>query len=383
VTHYDAIVLGVGGMGSASLFHLARRGLRVLGIERFNIPHEMGSSHGLTRIIRLAYYEHPSYVPLLRRAYELWRQLENMVQERLLIVTGSIDASPADGEIFTGSKASCDIHHLPHEILDHQALRVRFPGYRLPQGIAAVYQPDGGFLLSERCIVAHVVAAQELGAEVHGQERAIGWEPKGDGVVLWTDAERYSADRLVICSGAWGAKLVPELATLAVPERQVLAWFQPTRPALFRLHAFPVFNMAVEEGRYYGFPTYGIPGFKVGRYHHLEQRVDPDQMDREVHREDEKLLRSFTARYFPDAAGPTMSLKTCLFTNTPDEHFILDLHPQLPQICIAAGFSGHGFKFCSVVGEIMADLAQTGRSRHDLNLFRLQRFKEAAPIPPT
>jgi sarcosine oxidase len=382
VTHYDAIVLGVGGMGSAALYHLARRGLRALGIERYNIPHEMGSSHGLTRIIRLAYYEHPSYVPLLRRAYELWRQLENTVQERLLIITGSIDASPEDGEVFRGSKASCDIHHLPHEVLGYRELNTRFPGYRLSRGMAAVYQPDGGFLLSERCIVAHVMAAQELGAEVHGRERVIGWEPKGDGVALQTDRERYSADRLVICSGAWGAKLVPELAALAVPERQVLAWFQPTRPALFRVHAFPVFNMSVEEGRYYGFPIYGIPGFKVGRYHHLEQRVDPDQMDREAHCEDEAVLRSFTARYFPDATGPTMSLKTCLFTNTPDEHFILDLHPELPQVCIAAGFSGHGFKFCSVVGEIMADLAQRGRSQHNLDLFRLQRFQETLRVPP-
>jgi sarcosine oxidase len=376
VTHYDAIVLGVGGMGSAALYHLARRGLRVLGIERYNIPHEMGSSHGLTRIIRLAYYEHPSYVPLLRRAYELWRQLENMVQERLLIITGSVDASPENGEVFQGSKTSCDIHHLPHEVLDSRELTSRFPGYRLPREIVALYQPDGGFLLSERCIVAHVSAALELGAEVHGQERVLGWEAKGNGVEVGTERERYGADKLVICAGAWGAKLIPELAALAVPERQVLAWFQPARPGLFRAQNFPVFNMAVAEGRYYGFPMYGIPGFKVGRYHHLEQRVDPDQMDREAHREDEEPLRSFTARYFPDAAGPTMSLKTCLFTNTPDEHFILDLHPEFPQVCIAAGFSGHGFKFCSVVGEIMADLAQTGRSQHDLGLFRLQRFRE-------
>ena len=379
MTHYDAIVLGVGGMGSAALYHLARRRLRVLGIERYNIPHEMGSSHGLTRIIRLAYYEHPSYVPLLRRAYELWRQLENRVQERLLIVTGSVDASPADGEVFCRSKASCDIHHLPYEILDHHDLNARVPGYRLPAGMMALYQPDGGFLLAERCIVAHVIAAQECGAEVHGQERVLEWEAKGRGVEVHTDRGRYSADKLVICAGAWGSKLVPELAHLAVPERQVLGWFQPTRPALFRPHAFPVFNMAVEEGRYYGFPIYGIPGVKVGRYHHREERVDPDQMDREPHREDEEVLRRFTARYFPEAAGPTMSLKTCLFTNTPDGHFVLDLHPTLPQVCIAAGFSGHGFKFCSIVGEIMADLAQTGRSRHDLELFRLRRFREVSP----
>ncbi len=380
--HYDAIVLGVGGMGSAALYHLARRGAQVLGIERYNIPHEMGSSHGLTRIIRLAYYEHPSYVPLLRRAYELWRQLENAVQERLLIITGSIDASAEHDDVFKGSKASCEIHHLLHDVLDSQELRARFPGYRLPQDIVALYQPDGGFLLSERCIVAHVMAAQELGAEVHGQEQVMGWEPRGHGAEVRTDRDRYGADKLIMCAGAWGAKLISELTTLAVPERQVLAWFQPIRPALFRLHTFPVFNMAVEEGRYYGFPLHGIPGFKVGRYHHLAQHVDPDRMDREVHREDEEVLRSFTARYFPEAAGPTMSLKTCLFTNTPDEHFILDLHPQFPQVCLATGFSGHGFKFCSVVGEIMADLAQQGESRHSLDLFRLRRFQKAVGVVP-
>lgn len=376
MTDYDAIVLGVGGMGSAALYHLARRGLRVLGIERYNIPHEMGSSHGLTRIIRLAYYEHPSYVPLLRRAYELWRQLENTVQERLLIITGSIDASPEGDEIIEGSKLSCAIHHLPHEILDSQELSKRFPAYRLPRGMSALYQPDGGFLLSERCIVAHVMAALEMGAEVHGQEEVLGWEATNDGVEMRTDRSHYRAAKLVLCAGAWQAKLVPDLVRLAVAERQVLAWFQPLRPELFRLQTFPVFNMAVEEGRYYGFPVYGIPGFKVGRYHHLSQVVDPDLMDRGAHWEDEEVLRSFTARYFPDAAGPTMSLKTCLFTNTPDAHFILDLHPELPQVAIAAGFSGHGFKFCSVVGEVMADLVQEGRSRHNLDLFTIRRFEK-------
>jgi sarcosine oxidase len=224
------------------------------------------------------------------------------------------------------------------------------------------------------------MAALELGAEVHGQERLVGWQPKGRGVEVQTDGERYSAGKLVMCAGAWEAQLIPELTGLAVPERQVLAWFQPRHPALFHLARFPVFNMAVEEGRYYGFPVYGIPGFKVGRYHHLAQRVDPDSMDREVHREDEAILRHYTARYFPDAAGPTMSMKTCLFTNTPDEHFILDVHPTLPQVSLAAGFSGHGFKFCSVIGEIMADLAQRGESRHDLTLFRLGRFRGTAPV---
>ena len=371
---YDAIVIGLGGMGSAALYHLARRGLRALGIERYDVPNDMGSSHGLSRMIRFSYHEHPSYVPLVRRAYELWQQLENSYGQRLLVTTGSIRAGSETSAMFQGSKLACDTHHLPYQILEGPEVNQRFPGYQLPEEILAIYQPDGGFLNSERCIIAHVTVALELGAQVHGREQVLAWEPTGEGVRVETDRDSYTARNLVVCAGAWAAKLVPEIARWAVPERQVLAWFLPSRPELFRPEAFPVFGMEAEEGRYYGFPSYDIPGFKVGRYHHLSQDVDPDNMDRDVHPEDEEILRSFTNRYFPLAAGPTLAMKTCIFTNSPDENFIIDLHPQYPQVSIAAGFSGHGFKFCSVVGEIMADLVQKGETSHDLSLFRLARL---------
>lgn len=374
MTHYDAIVIGVGGMGSSTVYHLAQRGLKVLGLERYDIPNEMGSSHGLTRMIRLAYHEHPSYIPLMQKAYELWHQLENHVGERLLVTTGSIRGGTADSSMFLGSKEACDIHHLPYEVLDGPEIHQRFPGYRLPEDVLAVYQADGGFLLSERCIVSYVSAALELGAVVHGREQVLGWEPQGDGVKVKTDKGEYTAESLVICAGAWAYKLVPGLAELAVPERQVLGWFQPLQPQLYKPGVFPVWGLEVEDGRFYGFPSYGIPGFKLGRYHHLGEQVDPDTMDREPNADDEEVLKEFTRRYFPDAAGPTLALKTCMFTNTPDEHFILDRLPDYPQVSIAAGFSGHGFKFCSVVGEIMADLSQSGSTSHDLSLFSLDRF---------
>jgi sarcosine oxidase len=371
---YDAIVLGVGGMGSAALYHLARRGRRVLGLERFDVPHELGSSHGVTRIIRLAYYEHPSYVPLLRRAYALWRELERGAGERLLLVTGSVDAGPPGSVVFEGSRRSCEAHGLPHEVLTGAELSRRFPGYRLPPETMAVLQPEGGFLLPERCIVAHVTAAQARGAEVHARERVLGWEPRSGGVRVETERGRYEADRLVVTAGAWAGALIPELAGLAVPERQVLAWFQPRRRTSFTPARFPVFNVLVEEGRYYGLPVYGVPGFKVGRYHHLGEQGDPDRIDRAPHPADEELLRAFAGRYFPDGAGPTMALKVCLFTNTPDEHFIVDHHPRHPEVVVASPCSGHGFKFCSVIGEIVADLAERGETAHDIALFRLGRF---------
>ena len=374
ISEYDAIVIGVGGMGSAALYHLARRGLRALGIERYDVPNDMGSSGGSSRMIRLSYHEHPSYVPLVRRAYELWQELENGFGQRLLVTTGSLRGGDEGSALFQGSKLACDINHLPYQILAGPEINERFPAYQLPEDVLAVYQAEGGFLNSERCIIAHVTAALELGAQVHGREQVLDWESSGDGVRVETDRGSYTARNLVVCAGAWAAKLVPELTQWAVPERQVLAWFLPSRPELFRPEAFPVFGIEVEEGRYYGFPSYEIPGFKVGRYHHLSQEVDPDTMDRDVHPEDEETLRSFTLRYFPLAAGPTLALKTCMFTNSPDSHFIIDRHPKYPQVSIAAGFSGHGFKFCSVVGEIMADLAQDGETTHDLSLFRLDRL---------
>ncbi len=374
---YDAIVVGVGGMGSAALYQMARRGMNVIGLDRYDIPNEMGSSHGITRIIRLTYHEHPSYVPLVRRAYELWRQLENTVDERLLVTTGVIHAGKESSDVFQGSKQSCEIHNIPHEVMTGLEVNHRFPGYQMPEEAVAVYQPDGGFLLSERCIVANVNAALELGAEVHGRERVVFWRPTRLGVRVETDRSDYDARKLVIAAGAWSGQVAEILGTAVVPERQVLGWFQPSRPELFRPDRFPVFSVEFEEGRFYGYPSYGIPGFKVGRYHHLGQKVDPDTMDREAHAEDEMVLRAFTRRYMPLAAGPTLALKTCMFTNTPDEHFILDLHPDYPQVCVAAGFSGHGFKFASVVGEIMADLAEEGETNHDLSLFRLDRFADS------
>ncbi len=371
---YDVIVIGVGGMGSASAWHLARRGCRVLGLEQFNIPHDLGSSHGQTRIIRLAYSEHPSYVPLLRRAYALWREIEERAGERLLHITGALDAGPADDRVFQGSKKSCEEHGLPHEILTGAEVNRRFPGYRLPEDTMAVFQTDGGYLLPERCIVAHVEAAQEAGAQIRACEPVLEWRSNGRGVTVKTSKSTYTADRLVITAGGWIGKMVRRLDRVVQPERQVLGWFQPRRLDLFLPDRFPVFNLQVAEGRYYGLPVHGVPGFKIGRYHHLEEATDMDRIDRSAHPRDEAVLREFAERYFPDGAGPAMSLQVCAFTNTADGHFILDAHPEYPNVLVASPCSGHGFKFCSVIGEVMADLATTGNTPHDIALHGLARL---------
>ena len=372
--NYDVIVLGLGGMGSAALFQLARRGKRVLGLEQFEIAHDKGSSHGVTRIIRLAYFEHPSYVPLMRRAYELWRDLETSSDKQILHITGSIDAGPPDGLNFAGSLLSCQEHELPHDVLTSRELTDRFPGYRLPSETMAVYQGEGGFLLPERCISLYVEQAQALGATVHTGERTLDWEPTSGGVRVRTEQGIYEAESLILAAGAWTSKLVPALGAAAVPERQVLAWFETLRPELFAPGRFPVFNLVVDEGHFYGFPEFSVPGFKLGKYHHLGEKVDPDTLDREPNSRDEEVLRDFTERYFPDGAGATSSMKVCMFTNSPDEHFIIDRFPEAPNVTVAAGFSGHGYKFSSVVGEILTDLTLDGTTSHDIGMFRLARL---------
>ncbi|NIO11247.1 MAG: N-methyl-L-tryptophan oxidase [Deltaproteobacteria bacterium] len=363
-------------MGSASLYHLARRGVKALGIEQFQLNHELGSSHGVNRIIRLAYREDPAYVPLLHRSYELWRELEKQSSERLLYVTGGIDVGLPDSPTVEGALLSCLTHNLSHEVLDAASLEKRFPGCRFPRDLIAVYQPDAGFLLAEGAVRAHLKAAESLGAEVHFRERVLQWEARAGEGLVQTDHDRYSAENLVIAAGPWIRSLVPSLFNVAKPERQVLLWSQPLRPEFFAPEVFPVFILDVPEGLLYGTPIFEIPGFKIGRYHHLHQQADPDRMDRECHPEDEKLLRDVIRRYFPDADGPTLTLKTCIFTNSPDGHFIIDHHPESPRVLIAAGFSGHGFKFCGVVGETIADFVLNGGTQKDIHLFRLARFSQ-------
>ena len=375
---YDVIVLGVGGMGSAACWHLARRGLRVLGLERFDIPHAMGSSHGYNRIIRLAYFEDPSYVPLLRRAYENWRELERLFGEQLLHITGSVDAGPPGSQMVEGSLQACREHALPHEVLSGSELKRRSPGYNLPNDHVAVLQSDGGFVSAERAIVAHVTLAQAAGAEVHAREPALDWQPTATGVRVRTERNTYEAGRLVISAGSWMADIVPGLRGVTVPERQVLGWFQPHDPAIFQPDRFPVFNMVVDEGKFYGFPAWHVPGFKIGRWHHLSETGNADELSRDVSLRDEAVLRECLSRYFPLANGPTMALRACFFTNTPDEHFIIDTLPGVPQVVVASPCSGHGYMFCSVVGEVLADLVQTGTSGFNLGLHGIDRFNTAS-----
>lgn len=368
---FDAIVLGVGGMGSAAVYHLAARGVDVLGLERYDIPHGRGSSHGETRIFRLTQPEHPDYVPFARRARELWRELEAEAGVDLLTETGSVHAGPADGDTVADALESCRAHDLPHELLTESELAERFPAFDLPAGHRAVYQPDGGYLDCERAVTTHVNRAHDHGAVVRARERVCGWEPRESGVRVRTDRDVYEAEHLVVTAGAWAAGQLEVLADALTPKRRVMIWLQPETPERFAPEAFPVFRADVPDGSFYGFPVHERPGFKFGRTPRLAETVDPDDWRDEPTPEDETLLRRLPENHLRGGAGPTMAMETCLVTESNDGHFYLDTHPDYPHVSIAAGFTGHGFKFCSVVGETLADFVTDGDTDNPIDVHRL------------
>lgn len=371
---YDAIVIGLGGMGSATLYHLARSGCKVLGLEQFEIGHAMGSSHGSTRIIRLAYSEGPEYVPLLRAAYRYWRELESAadLDEPLLHVTGGLDIGPEGSWTVEGSKKSCLEHGIEFEELGGADVSREFPGFRLPASMTAIYQPDGGYLMSEAAIRAHVERATCAGACVRSGTEVIGWDRQRSGLRVETRDAAFDTKRLVITAGPWIGRLCSKLHPYCRAERQVMLWTDPPVPDRFKPEHFPVFILESPLGRFYGFPDHRGQGFKIGKFHHLRQSVeDPSGMDRTCQPEDEAVLREGIAHYFPGADGPTSRAAACIFTNTPDGHFILDRLPGCEDVFVAAGFSGHGYKFCGVVGKIMADLCQDRSPAWDIDLFRL------------
>jgi sarcosine oxidase len=377
---YDALVVGVGSMGSAALYHLARRGRRVLGLERFSLAHAHGSMHGATRIIRLAYHEHADYVPLLQRSYELWRELEQRSATPLLVQTGVVEVGAADGPLVGGTLRACAVHDLPHELLDAAELRRRLPAFAPAPGSVAVLQADGGYLHAERAVEAHAAQALAAGAELHLDERVAGWEAHADGVVVTTDRGRYRAERLVLTPGAWAPGLLQLPALPLSAERQVVAWFRPARrPELFEPSRLPVFIVEEDGCHHYGFPSVEGAGVKLGRMHHPGDPVpDPDAPRHAPTAAELEPLRAFLARRLPAAAGGLLAASACLFTNLPDRRFLIDLHPDHANVVVASVCSGHGFKFSPVVGEILAELACEGRSRHPAGFLSFERFSQGA-----
>ncbi|MBX0329144.1 N-methyl-L-tryptophan oxidase [Oscillochloris sp. ZM17-4] len=377
---YDTIILGLGAMGSASAYHLARRGQRVLGLERFTPAHDQGSSHGQTRIIRLSYYEDPAYVPLLLRAYELWQDLSAGAAEPVLRITGSLMIGDPDSPVVAGSVASAREHGLPHQILDAAEIRRRHPIFTPAAGEIALYEEIGGMVYPEAAIRAHLRGAGAAGAALRFEEPAIAWEaaPSGDRVRVTTARGVYEAGRLLIAAGAYAPALLEGTGLPLTVQRNVLYWFTPARDAeLFAPERCPVYIWdALDHPPFYGFPMIDADptGVKVA-FHSFGPRCTPETIDRSVHDDEVAHMRGWLAARIPALAdGALGGTATCMYTLTPDHDFLMDRHPLHPQVIICSPCSGHGYKFASVVGEIMADLLAQGDTAHPIGKFCAGRF---------
>jgi sarcosine oxidase len=375
MTTFDVAVIGLGAMGSAALFNLARQGRRVIGIEQFEPGHDKGSSHGESRIIRLSYFEHPSYVPLARRAMEKWRELEQLCGHNILTVTGVLEAGYPGCPIVEGSLEASRLHGLDHEVLDAAEINRRFPAFKVPPHWTGLYQPEGGFLRPELAIQQFVGLAERHGAEVRTGTRVLAIEPLGSGVRVRTEAGEIEAGSVIVAAGAWIGDFAPELKPHLKLTRQVLGWFEPLQPAYYSPDRCPVFILESEDDACYGFPDFAGTGVKTASHRKGAYLPSADDLSQDGGAADEAQIRRMLALAMPEANGPLRAMRTCMYTRTPDEDFVIDRSSADPRIILASPCSGHGFKFASVIGEVLADLALGKTPANDISRFKLERFR--------
>ena len=363
------IVIGLGCAGSAVAATLAKRGIDVVGLEQFELGHEKGSSAHQSRAFRMAYAEHEGYVPLLKRARKLWMELNKDAQDQIFFETGGLYISNKTSGLVQDSIASADAHDVPYEMLDVEALRVRYPICQVPDDTIAVYEPLAGMIVPERAIAAYIATARDHGADLLEHVKVLSWKETSSGVVVETDQSTIEGDKLVICKGAWTTEVPIRVS------RQVLTWWA-TETNLHDTSELPVWSIEMGGDIWlYGFPmTPNIPGpagLKVAK-HFPEETIDPDdEVAKEVRADDEETVRSYLEEWLPEVAGSCITMHTCMYGNSDDGHFRIGLLPEHNRVCVIAGLSGHGFKFQPVVGEIGADLAMKGRTEFDISFLGL------------
>ena len=375
--HFDVIVMGVGCMGSAACAHLAGRGASVLGLDQFAIPNDQGSSGHQSRAFRLAYYEHPDYVPLLKRSRELFLDLNEESRSPIFHPSGGLYIGIEGGEFIEASQAAAETHGIEFQRLDASTTRNRFPSFRIPDDFVGLVEPGAGWIVPERAVAAHVELAVRHGADIRPNVMVESWKAHGTGIRVQTSHGPFSADRLIVSCGPWAASHLPDL-NLRI-SRQILGWVAPLQPEPLAAGSLPIWAIELEDqSLLYGFPMasdgHGPAGFKMAR-HWAAETCDPTTLDRTPQSGDEADFLPHLRRFMPEACGPVQDMRICLYTNSEDGHFIVDQHPEHEQIIIATGFSGHGFKFQPVIGEILADLAMTGTTSHPIEFLRLNRFK--------
>ncbi|CAG0899135.1 unnamed protein product [Darwinula stevensoni] len=375
---YDCIIVGGGTMGAAAAYHLAARGQKVLVLEQFDFIHALGSHGGQSRLIRKAYFEHPDYVPLLLRAYENWADLEHKTGQQVYFQSGILYFGAQGDTLLNGTKLSAQLYNLPLEVRNTVESKRQYPMFSgVPDDWECLFEPEAGFLLAEKCMRLHLQGAIQLGATLKAREKVVEWQESSTGnIQVTTDKATYTCAKLVLTAGAWSAQVLGGIAAPLKVTRQILGWAQPADYQSYMNGRMPCWAISdAEAGLYYGMPilqhedTAGPLGFKLGCHKHGAV-VDADHVDRSISAADEWTFRRCLEQYMPAANGETLSIKTCLYTNTPDENFIIDLHPASKNVVFACGFSGHGFKFASVVGEVLADLALDGATSLPIGFLR-------------
>ena len=373
---FDVAVIGLGGMGSAALAHCAGRGASAIGIEQFAIAHDRGSSHGKSRLIRKAYFENPAYVPLILRAYELWRELERQSGEELLRITGVLAVGEESSTIVQRTVHTAAQHDLPIERLSQREIEARYPTVKLRAGEVGVFETDGGVLDPERAVAAHARTAERSGAKLHCGLRMESWHPASGGFqIRLSDGTQIETRALVLTVGPWFKELLESLGVPITVQRNVQLWFTAADGA-YSAGRFPSFLVDRPEllAPLYGFPDFG-GGLKAA-FHGHGDLADPDQLERNIdERRDVTPLVTALEDWMPGATHQFRAATPCMYTLTPDHDFVVDRHPDHPNLVLCGGFSGHGFKFAPVIGEIAADLALDGGSRHDIEFLSLRRFR--------
>lgn len=371
----DIIVVGAGVIGCATAAHLAQEGQDVLVLEAGDFPNPAATSYGSGRIFRFAYHEGEKYLPLLKRSHEQWHELDGS-SERLFVTTGSITIGPSDGDSFTGALETCRAHDIDHEVLDFESVNDRFPAYELPEGYRAVYQPDGGVLDAQRCVVALADEALSSGARLHAREPVTSWTETNDDVRVQTPKTTYRAETIVVASGAWAADSLDSVSSFLERERHVACRFLPNNLAAFAPKSFPVFVMDTANGRhFYGLSEPHLPGFKVGATHDDGADVHPED-NPSASLSEADAARGFARDFAPAGDGSTMELRECVLTHSPDGDFIIDRLPGRDRVVVAVGMSGHGFKLAPAIGEIAAALVVEDDPPIDASTFSVARFEE-------
>ncbi len=362
-------------MGASACWHLSRQGYRVLGLDQFDVPHQLGSHHGHSRMIRLSYFEHPDYVPLLKRSYALWRKLEDTTGREILVTTGGLYLSPENGVIVPGCLKASETHGLDFELLQQAELSKRFPQFSIPDGYRGFYESLAGVLLVDPAMTAFLNLIRECGGRIHENEPVLSWHAGEEAVVVRTAEGEYSAARLIISGGAWSAQLLQGLGLGLRVTRQAMFWIRSLQASRLASDCSPAWFAETAPGKgVYGFPVLpGHEGIKVAD-HNPGPLTNLDKIDRTCREKDWEAFKPMLAPFLPGPLGQPFAMKTCLYTNSPDGHFILDQHPAFSSVCFGAGFSGHGFKFAPVIGEALAQLAITGKSSQPIEFLGLGRF---------